>query len=384
MDEYERTCLCALNCIFGYAPRKGAALYAYAGSAAAVFGMDPATLRQCAGDRAADIGPAALDRARSELETVGRAGARFLTIAEPGYPALLRECGDPPLGLYLRSASPPEDLFADRPAVAVIGTRKITPYGRDWGRRIVRALAAARTQPVLVSGLAFGTDILAHREALEAGMPTVAVMATGIDRVYPWQHREDAARMARTDGCALLTDYPVGTAPIACNFLRRNRIIAGLCNAVILIESQTRGGGMLTARYAGDYDRDLYALPGRVDDPASQGCNLLIRSQRAIPVTDADDLVEQIGLGRRAAPHHPDLREEALRAFGSRLGAEEAARLGDLLHYIRAHRGITLDGLCAATGRPYAEVSGDAVLLETEGFLSIDLLQRCTVHAKFA
>ena len=385
MDYSERACLCALNRIFGFIPQKGFQLYRYAGTAAAVFGLAPEELRACLGPHGAladRIGLRAVEEAARELAALGERGARFVGIDDGEYPALLRECADPPLGLYIRSATPPERLFSGLSPVAVVGTRKITPYGAEWCRRIVRGMAAAPGRSVVVSGLAFGTDVIAHRTALENGLPTIGVMATGIDSIYPRQHREIAERMASSPGSALLTDYPPGSEPVAAAFMRRNRIIAGLSRAVILIESRFRGGGLITARYANDYARDLYALPGRADDECSQGCNLLIRDQRAEAITDVADLVHRLGLGTLARRRKEDLYAEALRRLSPALPAEEAARAAGLLLLVRACRGITLDQLCARSGLAYPQVSACVHRLEAEGFLSIDLLQRCCVNAK--
>ena len=194
--------------------------------------------------------------------------------------------------------------------VAVVGTRDISPYGREWCERIVHALARTSPKPLIVSGLAIGTDICAHKAALEASLPTIAVMATGTDTIYPYRHRQIAEKMSGTQGCALVTDYPPGTAPLPVNFLRRNRIIAGLSHATILVESKIKGGGMMTCRLAFSYDRDVYALPGRADDLRSQGCNHLIRARMAEPLTSEEDIIDSLGLlttGRKS----PSLRHGA-------------------------------------------------------------------------
>ena len=385
MDYDETVCLCALNKIFGFVPQKGRRLYEYAGSAAAVFGMDPEERRQCLGSHAPlsdKICPAAQEEAEEELRRLAHTDCRFVSLADEAYPPLLRECDDPPLGLYVRSATDPAALFVKRPAIAVVGTRKITPYGAEWCRRIVRGLSEAAVKPVIVSGLAFGTDIIAHKTALENGLPTFGVMATGIDVIYPRQHRETAERLAALPGGALLTDYPLDSQPEPLAFIRRNRIIAGLSKAVILIESRLKGGGLITARFANDYNRDLFALPGRIDDECSQGCNLLIRDNRAEPVTDLADLVGKLNLGTVLHRQGKDLRDEALRRFAPLLPPEKARAVTDLLMLVRQYRGITLDQLCRKAGKPYPAVSEEARLLENEGFISIDLLQRCALNAK--
>ena len=269
------------------------------------------------------------------------------------------------------------------PAVAVVGTRNITPYGREWCTRIVQALARAPVRPLVVSGLAIGVDITAHRTALDCGLPTVAVLPTGIDAVYPSRHVKDAERIAATPGCALVTDYPPGTPPVRMNFLRRNRIIAGLARATLLVESKVRGGGMMTSRLAASYDRDVFALPGRVDDPLSQGCNLLIRENLAEPVGDPAALAERLGLGAAPRREEPDFTA-AVGRYYDREGYPEKERdlLVRLAARIRGRRGISLDELCAATRLPFSTVSRVVSMLEMDGFVSMDLLQHCSAHIK--
>ena len=376
---------CALNLTFGFEPLKGHALVRALGDPAAAFRLSRNRAREILGPSKylEALTPRTLEQARDSLEGLLRSGYRFIGYGDPDYPALLRECDDPPLGLYLRSTSAPPEIFRpDRPAVAIVGTRDISPYGTEWCQRIVTTLARTPEKPLIVSGLAIGTDGIAHRTALEQGLPTVGVMATGIDDVYPFRHGALAARMARTPGCGLVTDYPPGTAPLAVHFLRRNRIIAGLCRAVILVESKVRGGGMMTARLAASYDRDVLVLPGRADDLRSQGCNLLLREKLAEPVTDLDTLPAQLGLGAAPRQRPRDLPAEIHASYDGRLPAERVERLAELAACIRARRGIGLDALCRETGRTYGEVAADTGILAADGFICMDLLQNCTIKPK--
>ena len=365
-DTDETTALCALNRALGYLPAAGHALLENFGSAAAAFTASPKDVRDA-------LGP---QWARTELARIREGGFRFIGYGEDDYPELLAECPDPPLGLYLNASSPPAEIFGLRPCVAVVGTRDLSPYGREWCRRLVLAMGEAGVPPCIVSGLAFGADGVAHRTALECGLTTVGVMATGIERVYPWQHAELAALMVRTPGCAVVTDYPSGTSPVALNFIRRNRIIAGLSRATVVIETRTKGGSLITAKYANDYDRDVYALPGRVDDLRSQGCNSLIRQRMADIVTDPEDLVERLGLGRSARRRKADFAALLVRRYGP--GSPQA----ELALLVKARPGITLEEIARETGRPWHEVMQRASELETDGFLETDLLQRCTIPAK--
>ena len=387
MDERERLCYCALNMVFGYTPAVGLELCRHFGSASAVFDADPEETGILLGKGSAKaemIRGRALEDAERELENVRKEGAGFICIADDDYPRLLREIPDPPLGLYYKGVSPPWEIFNSRPAVAVVGTRRISRYGEEWCRRITCALAEANVKPVIVSGLAYGTDIIAHRTAVEKGLPTIGVMASGIDMVYPWRHIDFAGRLASSEGCALVTDYPIGCVPVAYNFLRRNRIIAGLSSAVIVVESRLKGGSMHTAGFATDYNRDLYALPGRVDDECSQGCLSLIRSQRAEAIFDVWDLVDRLGLGFDGRREKEDLRARAETYFRGRTPPEMTDMLMRVLSMIIEYRGIGVDGLCRKTGLGYPDVWMCASRLEAEGFINIDLMQRCAVNIKNA
>ena len=230
---------------------------------------------------------------------------------------------------------------------------------------------------MIVSGLALGVDVTAHRAALDFGLPTVGVMATGIDDIYPPQNFKTGQLMTTTPGCALITDYPPQTGAVKINFLRRNRIIAGICSATILVESKIRGGGMMTARLAYSYDRDVFALPGRVDDPLSQGCNMLIKETIAEPIGDLAELVERLGLGRTVMSLKTDFRKEVEECYSD---LDEGSR-ADLLKValaVKSRRGIGIDELCELFGWTFSRVSRIVTTLECDGFIAVDLLQHCS------
>lgn len=378
----------ALNTIFGNDPKFSHLIIDALGTAEAVFALSAQQRTELFGpyNRAAgQIGPAALEAALAEYEQLSARGVQFLSIFDAGYPPLLRECPDAPLLLYVRSATPAGELFAGgRPAVAIVGTRDMSLYGRECCQRIVRALSEAPSRPLLVSGLALGVDITAQAAALDSGLPTVGVSPVGVDEVYPRRHTAFVQRMVSTPGCALVTDYPPGTAPMAHNFLRRNRIIAGLAGATVLVESRIKGGGMITARMAADYGREVFAVPGRIDDIRSQGCNRLLREQVAAPVADPDALPAALGLGRLRRTRAADL-EAAVRArFAAALPPDEADTLVQVASAIRSRRGILPEELCRQTGLDYAAVVRATGLLEEEGFICMDVLQRCTINIKNA
>jgi len=382
MDDREKRAACALNRVFGYEPRTALGLVEHLGSAAAVFDLPQK-------DRDALLGPfskysglltdSLLEECARELEDLERKGCRFLACTDPAYPEILRDCEDPPAGLYYRSTSPPEEIFAKRTAIAVVGTRDMSPYGREWCTRLVGAMAQAPSKPVIVSGLAYGVDITAHMAALGHGLSTIAVLPGGIDDIYPRKHCVAAEKIAEAPGSALVTDYPPGTAPVAFTFLRRNRIIAALSNATVLIESKIHGGGLITARLASGYGRDVFALPGRIDDVRSAGCNMLIGEKLAEPIVDLSRAGEQLGLGRYNLRREGDFRNRVTETYRS-LPEERREPLVCTAEAIRKRRGVTVDELCTVLGKPYPEVAALTATLESDGIISIDLLQRCTIH----
>lgn len=382
----ERAALCALNRIFGFEPKVGLGLIEALGDALSVF-RNPAEVAGILGGNSRPrytplITESAFESAAIELGTLESQGCRFVGIGESGYPALLMECEDPPLGLYYKGTSSPCDVFGGLPHVAVVGTRGVTAYGRDWCRRIVEALSKANVKPLVVSGLALGVDVAAHRAALESGLPTVAVMATGIDRLYPSANRAVGEAIASTPGCALVTDYPLGTDAVRINFLRRNRIIAGICRATILVESRIKGGGMMTARLASSYGRDVYALPGRIDDPVSQGCNLLIRENLAEQIGDLSELVSRLGLGKTVMSLKEDFKAAVEGFYKGRMPDVDYADIVRVAMLVKGRRGISIDELCAALKWSYGRVSQFVTALECDGFISVDLLQHCTARTK--
>ncbi len=228
-------------------------------------------------------------RARDELAWVRDHGCRVLTYDDDDYPQRLRPCPDAPLVVYYCGTA---DLNA-RHVVAVVGTRKVTRYGRDLIHAFTASLARSCPGTLVVSGLAYGVDSEAHREALASGLSTVGVVAHGLDMIYPRAHLELAQAMAQRGG--VLTEFTTRTQPVAANFVRRNRIVAGMADAVVLVESARKGGGLITTSIAQSYGRDVFAFPGAVGATWSEGCNNLIRDNGAMLITSADDLVKAMG-----------------------------------------------------------------------------------------
>ena len=236
----------------------------------------------------------ALDSGRYEADFVRDNNIKALFAGDDSYPVRLAECDDAPAMLFVIGRAEP------RPAhvVSVVGTRHCTSYGVDFTSRLVQDLADTLDEIVIISGLAYGIDICAHRAAVKAGIPTGAVFAHGLSTVYPADHRDEARRIVNSGGF-LATEY-VSNAPIhKGNFLARNRIVAGLADVTVIVESDTHGGAMTTARIAGAYNRDVMAVPGRTCDRYSRGCNALLARREATIIRSADDLIDLTGWATR-------------------------------------------------------------------------------------
>ena len=228
-------------------------------------------------------------RAEAEIRFMEEHRIRALTLTSDDYPQRLTECPDAPLIIYYTGNA---DLNQTR-IISIVGTRRMTTYGEDLIRRFIRDLRQYCPEVLIVSGLAYGVDICAHKQALENGYPTVGVLAHGLDQIYPYRHREVAAKMINRGG--LLTEFMTQTNADKPNFVRRNRIVAGMADSVILVESGAKGGGLITAEIAQSYARAVFAFPGNVGQPYSEGCNNLIRDNGAGLISNAEDFVKAMG-----------------------------------------------------------------------------------------
>lgn len=231
----------------------------------------------------------ALRRAAAEMEFIEKNGIKAMTLQDADYPQRLKECPDAPIILFYKGEA---DLNKSR-VINIVGTRQCTTYGQDMVRRLIDDLRTMCPDVLIVSGLAYGIDICAHRQALVDGFETVGVLAHGLDQIYPHHHRDTAVEMVKKGG--LLTEYMSQTQALPNNFRQRNRIVAGMSDATILVESAYKGGGLITCRIAQEYGRDVFAFPGAVGMPFSEGCNRMIRSNTAALITSAQDLVESMG-----------------------------------------------------------------------------------------
>lgn len=306
-------------------------------------------------DIVAQHGQAALLRAEEELAFCERHDIQVLCYGDAAYPQALMYCPDPPLVLFYKGRA---DLNARR-ILSVVGTRKISPYGQDLCQSFCRDLAQMCPEVLVVSGLAYGVDVHTHRACLHNDLATVGVVAHGLDRIYPPPHRETAKAMLQKGG--LITEYISKTGPLAGNFVRRNRIIAGLSAATLLIESADKGGALITAKIANDYDRMVLAFPGRSVDPTSAGCNALIRDQMAQLVTSAADVLTMLGWdeatkkGKKMPELFPILSEE-----------EQI-----ILNALRQHETLTLQQLCIHCNLPHTRVTAALFELEMNRFVAL-------------
>ncbi|MBO7068097.1 MAG: DNA-processing protein DprA [Bacteroidaceae bacterium] len=228
-------------------------------------------------------------RAEEELSFTQTGHIQCIGYNDEAYPSRLRECPDAPILLYYRGTA----SLNSHHIISMVGTRQITPYGKDICREFIKELKQLCPDTLIVSGLAYGVDVHCHRAALEQEMETVGVLAHGLNQIYPRLHRDTAVKMVRKGG--LLTEFPSHSNADKKNFVQRNRIVAGIADATIVVESAAKGGSLITAEIAESYGRDVFAFPGRIGDTYSQGCNNLIRTNRAGLVTSAEDFIQAMG-----------------------------------------------------------------------------------------
>ena len=268
----------AVTLIPGIGDISGKRFVSYCGSAEAIFKEKRKALEKISGMREVTLDALSnpkdiLERAEQEVAFIEKNGIKPLFYQDTDYPRRLLQCEDSPMMLYYKGNA---NLNANR-VVAIVGTRNITDYGKEVCVKLVNDLV--NEQVLVVSGLAYGVDTVAHRTSVKTGLPTVGVLGNGFQQIYPAANKKLAAEMLSNGG--LLTECMSGTLPDRENFPRRNRIIAGMADAVIVIESALKGGSLITADLANSYSRDVFAYPGRVKDLYSQGCNYLIRTNRA-------------------------------------------------------------------------------------------------------
>ena len=295
-----------------------------------------------------------IERGKREADFIFSSGVKPVYFTDEAYPKRLYDADDAPLMLFSLGNA---DLNHGR-MISIVGTRHATPYGVDFVNRLIADLKSSLAEPVtVVSGLAFGIDAAAHTAALKLQMPTIGVLAHGLNTIYPAQHRQMAADMVRSDG-ALLTEYTSFDPIHKGNFVARNRIVAGLCDCLIVAESANKGGALITAGIASDYNRDVFALPGRISDRFSAGCNDLIARNLAALVTDASDIIKAMNWPVK------ETSPKQLLLFDS-LSADEQA----VVDYLTAHGEGQLNQLSIALNQNVGRTMSLLIDMEFKGLL---------------
>lgn len=347
-----------LTLIKGIGPVLARNLVSYLGSAEAVFKETQANLAKIP-----EIGPVlskqivdqqVLKRAEKEVSFIQKNSIRTCFYTDKDYPYRLKECPDAPVMLYCKGNA---ELNTNR-FISIVGTREVTDYGKDLCAAFVKDLAALLPNTTIVSGVAYGVDICAHKAALEHGMPTIGVLGHGLDRIYPLNHRPTAIKMIENGG--LLTEYITETNPDRQNFVQRNRIVAGLCDALVVVESGEKGGSLITANIAQSYNRDVFAFPGRVGDEHSVGCNRLIKSNKAALIESGADFVN--AMGWEAAGPNKQYVQPSLFAD---LNEEEEK----IVNCLRGKEQLQLNQMAITLGVPVSKVSVTLLEMEFKGMV---------------
>jgi DNA processing protein len=325
------------------------------GSAEAVF-KTPLSQLKGIGKGAENIfrqlkSPQLLIAAEAELNFIKNNNIQAAYFLEDNYPERLKHCFDGPILLFSKG----NIQFNNRKIISIVGTRQVTPHGAAFCKQLIADLAPL--DPIIVSGFAFGVDIVAHQAALEQGLQTIAVVAHGLDLLYPKAHQKYLPQLLENGG--LLTEFCSGTPPEKENFVRRNRIVAGISEATIVIESAEKGGSLITANRAFDYNRDVFAVPGRVSDKYSQGCLQLIQSQKAQLLSSAADLVYHLNWELNSTP----------KTVQKQLFVELNSDEQQVYDYLLTNGKEELDFIAMACELPIYKLSGLLLTLELKGVI---------------
>jgi len=293
----------------------------------------------------------ALNRAEKEIEFITKNNIQTYYYTDRDYPFRLKECPDSPLLIYSKGNC----NLNNGKFIGIVGTRNATETGKDNCKKLIADLSNALPNAIIVSGLAYGVDICAHKTALDVGLPTIGVIGHGLDRIYPDVHRPTAVKMVQEG--ALLTEYLSQTNPDKQNFVQRNRIIAGLSDAIVVVESGTKGGALITAEIANDYNRDVFAFPGRVSDEWSKGCNALIKNNKASLIESADDILRFMSWEKQDLNAKPTVQTALFRDLSN----EEQG----IVSILRQNQeGIQFNELAIQLEKPISKIS--SLLLEME------------------
>lgn len=299
-----------------------------------------------------------LHRAEIELQWDLENGVMPLCMNDENYPQRLRQCDDAPLMLFYKG----NINLNQRRVICVVGTRRNTVYGEDLIRRFMRELRQLCPQLLVISGLAYGVDIIAHRQALQNGYPTVGVLAHGVDYLYPARHKQTADEMVKKGG--LLTEFLTQTNADKVNFVRRNRIVAGISDACVVVESAAHGGGLITASLARTYNREVFAFPGNVGSQYSEGCNNLIRDNVAGLISNADDFVKSMNWD-------DDVKLQRAQQFGieRQLFPDLSTEERQVVSALKKHNDLQINMLSVQADIPIAHLTAILFSLEMKGVL---------------
>ena len=348
----------ALTFIKNIGPSLSKSLVSYFGSAEEVFNAPRAKWMKVPGIgektvAQMDMG-AALIKAEEELKFIEKNKIDTFFYTDSRYPKRLKNCNDSPVLLYSKGNA----NLNSQHIISIVGTRNATDYGKLLCKQLIEELQAYNV--LIVSGLALGIDVTAHKECLKLNVPTVGVLAHGLDRIYPSQNRLIAEKMLENGG--LLTEYPSGTIPDRENFPQRNRIVAGIADATVVVEASIKGGALITAEIANSYNRDVFAFPGRVGDDFSEGCNFLIRNNKAALLTCAADLAYILGW-EKTDNTKPVIEQLTLPID---LSADEQL----IFEILRQHKvPLAIDDLTIKTNMAISKLAMNLLNMEMQGFI---------------
>lgn len=347
----------ALTLLPGVGSVTAKTLVSYCGSVEAVFKQKKSSLQKIPGigevTAASIVSHSVFERAEEEIAFIRKYKITPLFYLDQEYPSRLKNCDDAPAMLYFKGKA---DLNAQR-VIAIVGTRNATEYGKQVCEQLIEGFEAYNF--TIVSGLAYGIDIAAHKLCLKHNLPTIGVLAHGLDRIYPGTHKSTAEKMINNGG--LLTEFMSLTNPDAQNFPARNRIVAGMVDAVIVVESAFKGGALITADIASSYNRDVFAVPGKINDPYSQGCNRFISENKAVLFESPEQFIKAMNWGEEEKKEKPNKQM----VIFNELAAEEKI----LVELLQENGKLNIDTLILRSRLPVSKVSGCLLNLEFAGVL---------------
>jgi len=347
----------ALHLLYGIGPKTTKQLISYCGSAKSVLNTNKSRLLKIPGigEKNANLiinSKDILTKAEEEIKNIEKTKAKILFYTDKDFPQTLKMQYDSPILLYYKGKG---DLNKHK-IISIVGTRNATEYGKEVTDKLISELASENL--IILSGLAYGIDIQAHKSALKYNVSTVGVMASGIDRLYPSQHKSIADTMLENGG--LLTEEPFGGKPTPPKFPARNRIIAGMSDCTIVVEAAIKGGALITARIANSYDKEVFSVPGKVNSQYSEGTNFLIKNHEAHPISSAKDVIEMMNWDIEETIS-PAKKEIDLSSFNN----EEQ----NIIQALQTKNELGIDELCWSSQIPMNEISTHLMTLEFGGII---------------